>query len=117
MRVGFDSLVYTSWIIFLNLSKSIVPWISLSFNSNAKILTDTEVENLVKLVDKYIDNAVLDIENAKFDINPKKLSTDKEEITGCKYCGYKDICFRRNENLVYLPKLDNTSFLESGVYE
>ena len=88
-----------------------------SFNSNAKILTDTEVENLVKLVDKYIDNAVLDIENAKFDINPKKLSTDKEEITGCKYCGYKDICFRRNENLVYLPKLDNTSFLESGVYE
>ena len=84
-----------------------------NFNSNSKVLNNVEVDNLIKLVDKKIDDMIIDIENAKFDINPKMLS-NKDEIIGCRFCTYKDICFRRNENIVYLEKKEDYSFLESG---
>ena len=83
------------------------------FSANSKVLSETEINNLIKLVDNKIDQMVKDIENARFDINPKMLSNE-DFITGCKYCSYKDICFRRNENIVNLEKKDDYSFLESG---
>jgi ATP-dependent helicase/DNAse subunit B len=86
---------------------------SKGFYQYAKTLSEEEMHNLVNLVDKKIDEAINNIENAKFDINPKHLSTDKE-ITGCKYCSYKDICFRKNEDIKELNKYKDLSFLKSG---
>lgn len=86
---------------------------SKGFYQYAKTLSEEEMHNIVNLVDKNIDNAIDSIENAKFDINPKHLSTDKE-ITGCKYCSYKDICFRKNEDIKEINKYKDLSFLKSG---
>ena len=86
------------------------------FNAYAKVLTEEEMNNLVDLIDKKIHEVVKEIENTNFKINPKKLSTDKEdEITGCKYCKYNDICFRRSDDIKNITKQEDLSFLESGV--
>ena len=60
---------------------------------------------------KKIDEAVKDIEEAKFDINPKALSNDSS-VTGCSYCPYKDICFRKNIDIEVIDKQNDLSFLE-----
>jgi len=84
---------------------------SKGFYAYAKVLDEDDMHKLVNLVDNKIDEAVLDIEEAKFDINPKALSTDKE-VTGCKYCSYRDICFRKNEDIKNIEKYKDLSFLK-----
>ena len=80
------------------------------FYRYSKVLSDENMSSLIDLVDKKIEFARDEILNAKFDISPKKLSTDKD-ITGCKFCHYKDICFRKNDDVVNLEKCDDLSFL------
>ncbi len=80
------------------------------FSRYAKILTEDEMKEIVNLVDNKIDDMVFDIENVKFDINPKMFIND-DVIIGCKYCKYKDICFRKNEDIKMISKNDNLSFL------
>ena len=80
------------------------------FYRYSKVLSDENMSSLIDVVDKKIEFARDEILNAKFDISPKKLSTDKD-ITGCKFCHYKDICFRKNDDVVNLEKCDDLSFL------
>jgi ATP-dependent helicase/DNAse subunit B len=81
------------------------------FYKYSKILTNTEMENFIKLVDKKIEAARDSILECDFSINPKKLNTDKD-ITGCKFCHYKDICFRKNEDIINIIKETDLSFLK-----
>ncbi len=83
---------------------------SKGFYPYSKVLSEEEMKNIIDLVDKKIDEVVLAVENASFDINPKALDTDKS-VTGCKYCSYKDICYRKNEDIVNLKKYKDLSFL------
>ena len=83
------------------------------FSAYSKVIDDNEMTSLVELVDKKIDNARDLILKADFSINPKKLSNDKE-ITGCQYCKYRDRCNRKNEDIVYLEKYKDISFLNEG---
>ena len=46
--------------------------------------------------------------NGEFDINPKVY--DRDNIS-CKFCKYKDLCFMKEKDLVYLEKVDNLDFL------
>ena len=55
-----------------------------------------------------INEGVLDITNARFDINPKKI--DKDNL-GCMYCPFKDICFMKVEDIKELPKKDILDYL------
>ena len=80
------------------------------FYRYSKVLSSEQMDQLVDLVDEKIDDAKEAILKGEFTINPKKLSSDKE-ITGCKFCKYKDICFRKNEDIVYLKKYTDLSFL------
>ena len=80
------------------------------FYRYSKVLSDKNMSSLIDLVDKKIEFARDEILNAKFDIAPKKLSSDKE-VTGCKFCHYKDICFRKNDDVVNLEKCNDLSFL------
>ena len=81
------------------------------FSSYAKVLSKEQMKEIVNLVDNKIDNMIEDIEEAKFDINPKALSNDPG-VTGCSYCPYKDICFRKNIDIEVIDKQSDLSFLE-----
>lgn len=81
------------------------------FYRYSKVLTDEQMNLLINLVDKKIEEARDDILKCNFSINPKKLSTDKD-ITGCKFCHYKDICFRKNDDVVNIIKCNDLSFLK-----
>lgn len=83
------------------------------FSSYAKVLSNEEMNKFIDLVDEKINTSRDLILNCKFDINPKWISNDAE-ITGCKYCSYRDICNRKNEDIINLKKYKDLSFLEGG---
>ncbi len=83
------------------------------FSTYTKVLDEDTMKLLINLVDSKIDNARDIILNGDFQINPKHISDDKE-ITGCKYCKYKDICNRKNEDIINLKKYKDLSFLKEG---
>ena len=82
-----------------------------TINAQAHTLSDLEINKLVKIADEKIDNAFDKILAGDFAINPKII--DNENI-GCKYCKYQDICFRKEENNIYLNKKDYKEFLKEG---
>ncbi|MBO5182993.1 MAG: PD-(D/E)XK nuclease family protein [Bacilli bacterium] len=82
-----------------------------NFYSYTKVLTDEQIDNLIKLVDEKIDTATNDILDAKFDINPKQIGYKKDGLVGCKYCKFNDICFKKEENIIKLKELDYKDFL------
>lgn len=85
-----------------------------SFYATSKVLSDKEFEALKKLAEKQIDASIENILDAKFDISPIKKETD-QEITACKFCKYKDICFRTNNDIRNLKKDKELSFLGGDI--
>lgn len=79
-----------------------------SFTSNSKVLNKDTIDKIADLVDKKIDEASIGILNNRFNINPKSFN---EENLSCKYCKYKDICFRKNEDINYLKEYKDLEFL------
>ena len=69
------------------------------FYAYSKVLDNKEIDKISDLVKDNIIKASTDILNGKFDINPKEIN---DEIVGCKYCPYKDICFMDNKDVVTL---------------
>lgn len=78
------------------------------FYTYSKVLTNDEINNLIKIVDSKIDECINNIENGKFDINPKII---ENKNIGCKFCKFKDICFMENKDVVELKKIEDLSFL------
>ena len=68
-------------------------------SSSAHALSESEIEEIVNIVDKNIKAAVGEILNGKFDINPKIIDGKNES---CTFCKYKDICYLRENNKVYI---------------
>ena len=81
---------------------------SKGFASYSKVLTTTEMDNLQKLVNKNIDNAINNIIDGNFEVNPKQINGD---LVGCEFCKFKDICFRNNKDIVNLEEYKDLSFL------
>ena len=79
-----------------------------NFYSYSKTLNDNQMNNLINLVDKKIEEAANNILEANFDINPKKINGIN---IGCSYCTFKDICFKKEKDLVYLEEQDYKEFL------
>lgn len=85
------------------------------FYSYSKALNNSEIDELIKIVDKNINDCIKNIEEGNFNINPK--SIDNKNI-GCNYCKFKDICFMSHKDIVALKKYEDLSFLggeKSGV--
>ncbi|MBQ9318765.1 MAG: PD-(D/E)XK nuclease family protein [Bacilli bacterium] len=78
------------------------------FYNYSKVLTNDEINNLIKLVDDKIDECIKNIEQGNFNINPKVI--DNENV-GCLYCKFKDICFMSHKDIVHLKKYEDLSFL------
>ena len=84
-----------------------------SFYHYTKVLSDSSFKILLNLVRGHIDHAMDEILNAHFDINPKRIGMESnEEMTGCRYCRYRDICFRKQEDIVSLKEYKNLEFIE-----
>ena len=82
-----------------------------SFSSNTKLVSKNQIDGLIKLTEKHIDNAFKDILDAKFDIKPKRIG---ETLVSCTFCKYRDVCFRKEENIENLDVQEDLSFLEGG---
>lgn len=93
-----------------NLIKSMRTKSDGDFYSYSKTLNEIEINNLIKLVDKKIEEAADNILEANFDINPKKINGIN---IGCEYCTFKDICFKKESDTVYLKEQDYKEFLGS----
>ena len=63
------------------------------------MMSNEEIEELIDLCEKKINEVAANILNANFTINPKII---KNENISCKYCKFKDICFKTNKNLLAL---------------
>ena len=79
------------------------------FGSYAKVLSNEEIDNLTNLTEKSIDDAIDNILEGKFDINPKKIGYDKD--LGCMYCKFKDICFKKENDYLLLEDIKTLDFL------
>lgn len=73
------------------------------FYAYSKVFGDMEMDNLITTVSNKIDEAINNIIEAKFDINPKQI--DKDNI-GCKFCKYRDICFMLPDNIQIIEEGD-----------
>ena len=56
-----------------------------------KILSDEEFDSLAILAEQKIDECIDNVLSGNFDIIP---AYNGKELVGCKYCKYKDICFK-----------------------
>ena len=83
------------------------------FGRYSKVLDEELIKSIPSFVDKKINEARDKILNADFSINPKYIDGDKETV-GCSYCRYKDLCFRKNEDIICLDKNDSLDFLKEG---
>ncbi len=80
------------------------------FNKTAKILSQAKMKEYVDLVDTKIKEAFTQILNADFEINPLEIiENGKKNIIGCKYCDFKDICYKdyKKEDIKHGNELDS----------
>ena len=82
------------------------------FYAYSKVLNKETIDKIINLVDKKIDEASFNILNNKFDINPKYINGKN---VSCEFCKYKDICFKKNEDIVYLKEYKDLEFLKEKV--
>lgn len=71
------------------------------FYSYSKVLDKEEIDNIITSTDEMIDKVIDNILEADFSINPKVI--DGENVS-CKFCEYRDICFRRENDIVYINR-------------
>jgi ATP-dependent helicase/DNAse subunit B len=78
------------------------------FKKTAKLLSEEEINKIIDIVDKNIDEVIIKIENGEFDINPKRID---EKLIGCENCHFKDLCFRKEEDIVDLVNTKKSAIL------
>ena len=74
------------------------------FYSYSKIITDKQIDMLYKIVNNKINEASNNILNGRFSINPKQI---EDNLLGCSYCKYKDICYMTSKDIVNLKKIND----------
>lgn len=68
-----------------------------SFYNNCKVLSNSEMDDLIKRVDIIIDNTIKGIIEGNFNINPK---VKNGKTIACTYCKFRDICFKTKDDEV-----------------
>lgn len=74
---------------------------SKGFSSYSKVLSEEEIDDMLDNTDKLIDKAIDNILEADFEINPKVING---ENVSCSFCEYRDICYLREKDKVYINK-------------
>ena len=78
------------------------------FYSYSKTITNEQINNMSKKVEEKIIEAGNNILNGNFNINPKRIG---DELIGCKYCKFKDLCYKTEKDIVNLEEINNLKFL------
>ncbi len=81
-----------------------------NFARYANTLSDDEINNIIRLTEEKIYEAMNNILEGNFMINPKII--DGENIS-CAFCKFGDICYHKEENNCYLQRKEE----EDGVDE
>ena len=79
-----------------------------SISKTAKVLSDEVLYNVLKYTETIVDDTARKIEEGDFSINPKVISN----LSSCRYCKFKDVCFTSSRDNVYLDSVSNLDFLE-----
>ena len=74
---------------------------SKGFSSYSKVLSEEEIDTIINNTDKLIDKAIDNILAADFTINPKMING---ENVSCNFCEYRDICYYKEKDKVYINK-------------
>lgn len=69
------------------------------FDKKAKLLTEEEMNDIVKITEQKINESIEKILACEFTINPKVINNKNKS---CKYCKFKDICFTEKADEVIL---------------
>jgi len=78
------------------------------FYPYTKVLSKEQIDIITNIAEEKINQASIHILNGDFEINPKRIGFD---LVGCEYCHYKDICYRKEEDVVFLKEEKELSFL------
>ena len=71
------------------------------FYTYSKVLSEEEIDKLVSDTDNLIEKTVDNILSGDFTIDPKVINGDN---VSCKFCDYKDVCYKREKDLTYINK-------------
>ena len=85
---------------------------SKGFSSYAKLISSDEITKIVNLVDAKIDEVVNAILNRDFTINPKRINNN---LVGCEYCSFKEVCYRREEDIIDLKDTKKEEILGGDI--
>jgi len=73
-----------------------------------KVLNNEQIDKLEEITETKINEAIQEIINANFKINPKRIGMNN---LGCKYCQFKDICFYTEKDIENKKEYKNMEFL------
>lgn len=80
----------------------------------SKVLSSDDIEKIIKITENKIKENAKSIENAIFDINPKR---QNNELLGCSFCKFSDICFRKEEDIVDIEEKNIEEILKGDIDE
>ena len=84
-----------------------------TFYSTAKVIDEKTIDRLLEIVDQNIHTVVTALQKADFSIAPIQIGNEKkEDATGCRYCQYYDICFKKANDFRTVKEYKNLEFLE-----
>lgn len=72
-----------------------------SLSDSKKLFDSNYYEEILNTVEQKIEEAINSIVNAEFNINPKIV---KGENISCKFCNYKDICYKKYKDSVVISQ-------------
>ena len=75
-----------------------------SFYHYSKVLSNEQMDEIYNDVENVIKKVINNIENGKFDINPKIYA---EKNISCTYCKFKDLCYKTSKDEVTIEKEDS----------
>lgn len=78
------------------------------FYHYSKTLTKKNMDKITEIIDEKINDAIKNIKENNFAINPKRIGN---ENIGCAFCKFKDICYMNEKDIVRLKEVDNLDFL------
>lgn len=78
------------------------------FGAYSKVMDNDTLYKLIEYTKKHIDKKVDEILASDFSINPKVYAGSN---VSCEFCSFKDLCFMKDKDLVYLSKIEDLSFL------
>ena len=73
------------------------------FSAYSKVLTDKDMDVIENIVVSKIKDCANKISDGSFEIAPKVV--DNKNIS-CSFCNYKDICYKKNDDVVELKRMN-----------